>query len=198
MFCIDLAAQDSIQKLKIPTLNNRTVNTARPKILPLTFEQQVAQKINRFLDSMVQTNDAHPFFIGKVKTGISNILYQFWKNRSLAGTKSEEAFYVQCNSQTMTQKDIADGRLVVVIGYARLKPAEFTTERFERILLNKTPLQYAISFSSYSKSSYNKYFLRISLNLLNAGSQLLRISASLIPSLICLRSVLLPASLLKK
>jgi uncharacterized protein len=83
------------------------------------------------------------FFIGEVKTGVSVILYQFWKNRRLTGTKPEEAFFVQCDSQTMTQKDIADGRLVVLIGYARLKPAEFTTERFECILLNKTPLQYA-------------------------------------------------------
>jgi phage tail sheath protein FI len=144
--CLHSSAQDTVQKLNISTLSNKTVYTAKPKSLPLTVEQQLIQKVNRFLDSMVQTNDAHPFFIGKVKAGISNILYQFWKNRSLAGTKPEEAFFVQCNSQTMTQKDIADGRLVVVIGYARIKPAEFSTERFERILLNKTPLQYANQF----------------------------------------------------
>jgi hypothetical protein len=52
--------------------------------------------------------------------------------------------------------------------------------------------------ANYSKSLYNKYFLRIVLNADKRGSQLLRISASEVPAINCCIKVALPASLLKK
>lgn len=145
-FFVTVIAQDSIRKLKISIPGNRAVYTNKPKAVPLTLQQQITQKIDHFLDSMVQTKDADPFLIGKIKSGVSTILTNVWIGRSLAGTKPDEAFFVQCGTLTMSKKDIADGRLVVLIGYAKIKPAEFETLRFERIMLNKTPLQYANHF----------------------------------------------------
>jgi phage tail sheath protein FI len=43
----------------------------------------------------------------------------------LQGARPEEAFFVRCDTTTMTQGDIANGRLVIVIGVAPVKPAEF-------------------------------------------------------------------------
>jgi phage tail sheath protein FI len=56
---------------------------------------------------------------------------------ALAGSKSEAAFFVKVGlGETMTQPDIDDGRLNIVIGFAPLKPAEFTvihiTQRLSR------------------------------------------------------------------
>jgi len=47
----------------------------------------------------------------------------------LLGTKSEHAFFVKCDRTTMTQADIAAGRLVVAIGFAPIRPGEFVIIR---------------------------------------------------------------------
>ena len=45
--------------------------------------------------------------------------------RRAAGAKAEQAFFVTCDRTTMTQDDIDNGRLIMVIGIAPVKPAEF-------------------------------------------------------------------------
>ena len=41
------------------------------------------------------------------------------------GKTPEEAFFVKCDRNTMTQNDLDNGRLIVEIGVAPVKPAEF-------------------------------------------------------------------------
>jgi phage tail sheath protein FI len=41
------------------------------------------------------------------------------------GKTAEEAFFVKCDRTTMTQNDIDNGRLIMLIGVAPTKPAEF-------------------------------------------------------------------------
>jgi phage tail sheath protein FI len=44
----------------------------------------------------------------------------------LRGTKPEEAFFVHAGlGETMTTQDILDGRMIVQIGMAAIRPAEF-------------------------------------------------------------------------
>jgi len=40
------------------------------------------------------------------------------------GITPEEAFFVNCDRSTMTQDDIDNGRLIILIGVAPVKPAE--------------------------------------------------------------------------
>ena len=61
----------------------------------------------------------------KVKTAIENFLTQTWKAGMLLGTKQQEAYFVVCDRSTMTQNEIDNGRLIVLIGVATVKPAEF-------------------------------------------------------------------------
>ena len=147
--CTELSAQDTVQRIKlteIPTIRFSALPRIK-KPSELTTAQKIELRINLFLDSIVRTADASPFFIQKIKTGVSNILYGFWRTGALtSASQQEQAFFVKCNAQTMTQKDIAEGRLVLLAGYAIIKPAEFEIRRFERILINKTPLQYASQF----------------------------------------------------
>jgi len=58
-----------------------------------------------------------------------NFLVGEWRSGALLGTKSEHAFFVKCDRTTMTQADIAAGRLVVAIGFAPIRPGEFVIIR---------------------------------------------------------------------
>jgi len=55
-----------------------------------------------------------------------------WRDGRLQGTKAEEAYFVRCDRSTMTQADLDARRLVVLVGFASVRPAEFELLRFER------------------------------------------------------------------
>jgi hypothetical protein len=64
-----------------------------------------------------------------VRTSIENFLRGIWRTGGLQGAKPEEAFFVKCDRNTMTQNDLDNGRLICVIGVAPVKPAEFVIIR---------------------------------------------------------------------
>ena len=45
------------------------------------------------------------------------------------GTTPEQAFFVKCDETTMTPNEIETGKLIVVIGVAPARPAEFVIFR---------------------------------------------------------------------
>ncbi len=62
---------------------------------------------------------------------IENFLTLQWRAGALAGAKPEEAFYVKVGlNQTMTAQDILEGNMIVEIGMAVVRPAEFIILRF--------------------------------------------------------------------
>jgi uncharacterized protein len=61
----------------------------------------------------------------RVKQTITQFLTGVWRDGALMGLTPEEAFFVKCDRTTMTQDDIDNGRLIVQIGIAPVKPAEF-------------------------------------------------------------------------
>jgi hypothetical protein len=65
----------------------------------------------------------------RVRQTINQFLTRVWKDGALFGSTPEEAFFVKCDETTMTQDDIDNGRLIVVIGVAPVKPAEFVIFR---------------------------------------------------------------------
>jgi phage tail sheath protein FI len=65
----------------------------------------------------------------QVRRSISNFLNLVWRSGGLMGATAEEAYFVKCDTTTMTQADIDAGRLIVVIGIAPTKPAEFVVIR---------------------------------------------------------------------
>ncbi len=61
-----------------------------------------------------------------VKQSITGFLTTVWRSGALEGAKREEAFFVNIGyGVTMTQDDIDNGRLIVEVGVAPVKPAEF-------------------------------------------------------------------------
>ncbi|MBW4518176.1 MAG: phage tail sheath subtilisin-like domain-containing protein [Scytolyngbya sp. HA4215-MV1] len=65
----------------------------------------------------------------RVKRVITAFLTQVWRDGALMGRKPEEAFFVKCDRTTMTQNDIDNGRLIIQVGIAPVKPAEFVIFR---------------------------------------------------------------------
>jgi phage tail sheath protein FI len=65
----------------------------------------------------------------RVRQSVENFLTTVWRDGGLQGTTADEAFYVKCGEETMTQDDIDNGRLIVEIGISPVKPAEFVIFR---------------------------------------------------------------------
>jgi hypothetical protein len=73
-------------------------------------------------------HNAEPLWIA-VRSRIEQFLLAQWRAGALMGTKPEHAFYVRCDRSTMTQEDVNNGRLIVEIGVAPIRPAEFVVFR---------------------------------------------------------------------
>ncbi|WP_153801268.1 phage tail sheath family protein [Foetidibacter luteolus] len=76
-----------------------------------------------------EPNDANTWT--KVRSMIENYLTLLWRQGALAGAKAEHAFFVRVGiGQTMSAQDILEGRMIVEIGMAAVRPAEFIILRF--------------------------------------------------------------------
>jgi phage tail sheath protein FI len=74
----------------------------------------------------------------RVKSMIDNFLVQQWKAGALMGTTPEQAFYVKVGlNETMNEIDIWEGRMIVEIGMAVVRPAEFIILRFSHKMLSE-------------------------------------------------------------
>ena len=80
-----------------------------------------------------EPNDANTWV--KIQGMIENFLTTLWRQGALQGVKPEHAFYVAVGlGKTMTSLDILEGRLIVEIGMAVVRPAEFIILRFSHKL----------------------------------------------------------------
>lgn len=70
-----------------------------------------------------------PQLWGNIRQTIADFLLNEFFSGALLGDKPEQAFFVRCDRSTMTQNDLDNGRLVVLIGVAPVKPAEFVIFR---------------------------------------------------------------------
>jgi uncharacterized protein len=96
------------------------------------FFNMVEKSVKRASEQFVfEPNDANTWT--KVRAMIENFLLLQWRAGALQGAKPEQAFYVQVGlGTTMTAIDISEGRMIVEIGMAVVKPAEFIILRFSQ------------------------------------------------------------------
>ena len=79
--------------------------------------------------AVFEPNDANLWV--KLKSMIENYLILKWRDGALAGAKPEDAFFVNVGlGTTMTSMDILEGRLIIEIGMAVVRPAEFIILQF--------------------------------------------------------------------
>ncbi|MGN6352879.1 MAG: phage tail sheath family protein, partial [Parafilimonas sp.] len=95
----------------------------------IMVEESAKKAANVFV---FEPNDGNTWV--KVRAMIENYLTNLWRLGALAGSKPEQAFYVKVGlGQTMTFDDILNGRMIVEIGMAPVRPAEFIILRFSQI-----------------------------------------------------------------
>jgi uncharacterized protein len=67
----------------------------------------------------------------RVRAMIENFLAVQWRQGALAGGVPQQAFFVKVGlGETMTAQDILEGRMIVEVGMAVVRPAEFIILRF--------------------------------------------------------------------
>ena len=82
-----------------------------------------------------EPNDANTWV--KVRSMIENFLILQWRSGALQGAKPDQAFFVNVGlDETMTELDILEGRMIVEIGMAVVRPAEFIILRFSHKMLS--------------------------------------------------------------
>ncbi|MGK7872174.1 MAG: phage tail sheath family protein [Xenococcaceae cyanobacterium] len=67
-----------------------------------------------------------------IRRDVSAFLTLIWRQGALMGQTPEEAFFVQCNAQTNPPEVVDAGQVVIVIGIAPVKPAEFVIFRISQ------------------------------------------------------------------
>ncbi|MBK6931906.1 MAG: phage tail sheath family protein [Saprospirales bacterium] len=92
----------------------------------IMVEESVKKATAQFV---FEPNDANTW--ATVKAMIENFLTLQWRAGALQGATTEQAFYVHVGlGLTMTALDILEGRMIVEIGMAAVRPAEFIILRF--------------------------------------------------------------------
>ncbi len=94
------------------------------------FFNMVEESTKKATEQFVfEPNDANTWI--KVQAMIENFLNSLWRVGALQGAKPEHAFYVAVGlGKTMTPLDILEGRMIIEIGMAAVRPAEFIILRF--------------------------------------------------------------------
>jgi uncharacterized protein len=83
--------------------------------------------------AVFEPNDANLWV--KIKGMIENFLTTLWRQGALAGATTDQAFFVRVGlNETMTSLDILEGRMIVEIGMAAVRPAEFIILKFSHLM----------------------------------------------------------------
>jgi phage tail sheath protein FI len=100
----------------------------------IMVEQSVKNATQQFV---FEPNDENTWV--RIKSMITNFLTQQWKFGALMGSSVKEAFFVHIGlGQTMTELDIWEGRLIIQIGMAAVRPAEFIVLQFMHKMLSES------------------------------------------------------------
>lgn len=68
-----------------------------------------------------------------LRSNIDGFMNGLWRAGAFQGEKASDAYYVRCGlGDTMTQADIDAGQVIVIVGFAPVKPAEFVIVRIQQ------------------------------------------------------------------
>ena len=68
-----------------------------------------------------------------LRANIGNFMNGLFRVGAFQGEKASDAYFVRCGKgDTMTQGEIDAGQVIVVVGFAPLKPAEFVIVRIQQ------------------------------------------------------------------
>jgi len=101
------------------------------------FYNMVEESVKKATEPFTFENNDKTTWV-KVRSMIENYLTLQWRAGALQGAKPEDAFFVSVGlGETMTALDILEGRMIVEIGMAVVRPAEFIILRFSHKMIEK-------------------------------------------------------------
>ena len=81
--------------------------------------------------AVFEPND-HPLW-SSLRVNIDSFMNGLFRAGAFQGKKASDAYFVRCGlGDTMTQGDIDRGQVIVIVGFAPLKPAEFVIVRIQQ------------------------------------------------------------------
>jgi phage tail sheath protein FI len=92
----------------------------------------IEQSLDRGLAWTVFQPNGEPLW-AEVRTQVQAFVLRLFQERALAGMTSQQAYFVRCDRTTMTQQEIDEGIVNVVVGFAPLKPSEFVIISIRRL-----------------------------------------------------------------
>jgi phage tail sheath protein FI len=91
----------------------------------------IEESLSRGLEwTVFEPNDEPTWAL--VRRQVEAFLEELFRQGAFAGSTSETSYLVRCGEDTMTQTDLNQGNLVVELGFAPLRPAEFVVFRIRR------------------------------------------------------------------
>ena len=99
-------------------------NTIRKTKTTRTPEVEITEKLNNLVSAYINKPNTQATWT-QIKGEAENILFAYYKNGQLMGNKPEQAFFVKMGIETMTATDIANRKMILQVGIATVKPAEF-------------------------------------------------------------------------
>ncbi|MBK8558323.1 MAG: phage tail sheath family protein [Lewinellaceae bacterium] len=100
--------------------------------LMIYLEQSIQKGIQHFV---FEPNDANTW--ARLRSDVENFLLNEWRAGAFQGSKPSEAYYVRAGlGSTITAQDILDGKLIVQIGVAPVRPAEFILTSITLLMAN--------------------------------------------------------------
>ena len=76
--------------------------------------------------------NAEPLW-AKIRLSVNAFMQDLFRQGALQGSSPGDAYFVRCDSTTITQSDIDQGILNVEIGFAPIKPAEYIIIRIQQL-----------------------------------------------------------------
>lgn len=67
-----------------------------------------------------------------IRRDVTGFLMGFWREGALMGRTPEEAFFVKCDEETNPIESIREGKVIIEIGLAPVRPAEFVIFRISQ------------------------------------------------------------------
>lgn len=92
----------------------------------------VERDIQKALNKLVFEPNNQPTW-QRVKAAVDSYLHGLWQQGALAGSTPADAWFVQVGKDlTMTQEEINQGKMIIKIGLAAVRPAEFIILQFSQ------------------------------------------------------------------
>lgn len=92
----------------------------------------IEESVYRGIQWAVFEPNAHPLW-SSLRANIDSFMNGLFRAGAFQGQTAKEAYFVRCGlGDTMTQGDIDRGQVIVMVGFAPLKPAEFVIVRIQQ------------------------------------------------------------------